>query len=95
MQADFEPSSSARSPPDQRRWRLAICQRDIIWCASAREPDAKGFTIRLGEILHAKLPALPGHRRQGAGDALPSKEVEARLAEARRVYRERNLRLDR
>ena len=76
-------------------WHMG--QRDIVWIRISKAAKEKGFTIRhLGEILHAKLlndyPAIVDKVQVTLFTDL--KEVEPRLAEARRVYRERNLRVE-
>ncbi|NLC56972.1 MAG: CO dehydrogenase/CO-methylating acetyl-CoA synthase complex subunit beta, partial [Armatimonadetes bacterium] len=99
MQADFEPILERQIHHlingAEGVWHMG--QRDIIWVRISKGADAKGFTIRhLGEILHAKLlsdyPAIVDKVQVTL--FTDAKEVEARLAEARRVYRERNLRLE-
>ena len=76
-------------------WHMG--QRDIIWMRISKAAKARGFTIRhFGEILHAKLmndyPAIVDKVQVTLyTDAV---DVEPRLAEARRVYRERNLRVE-
>jgi len=72
-------------------------QRDIIWIRISKSSFERGFHIRhLGEILHAKLlndyPAIVDKVQVTLYTDLA--EVESRLAEARQVYRERNLRLE-
>jgi len=76
-------------------WHMG--QRDIIWTRISKAAKEKGFTIRhYGEILHAKLlndyPAIVDKVQVTMFTDLA--EVEKRLAEARRVYRERNLRVE-
>lgn len=76
-------------------WHMG--QRDIIWVRISKNAKAKGFTIaHLGEILHAKLlneyPAIVDKVQVTL--FTEKDEVEKRLAEARRVYRERNLRVE-
>lgn len=76
-------------------WHMG--QRDIIWTRISKAAKEKGFTIRhYGEILHAKLlneyPAIVDKVQVTLITDLA--EVEKRLVEARRVYRERNLRVE-
>lgn len=76
-------------------WHMG--QRDIIWMRISKAAKARGFTIRhFGEILHAKLmndyPAIVDKVQVTL--YTDAAEVEPRLAEARRVYRERNLRVE-
>lgn len=76
-------------------WHMG--QRDIVWIRISKAAKERGFTIKhLGEILHAKLlneyPAIVD-KVQVTLFTNPE-DVEPRLAEARRVYRERNLRVE-
>ena len=76
-------------------WHMG--QRDIVWIRISKNAKEKGFTIKhLGEILHAKLlndyPAIVDKVQVTL--FTDEAEVEPRLAEARRVYRERNLRVE-
>ncbi|MHB0999145.1 MAG: acetyl-CoA decarbonylase/synthase complex subunit alpha/beta [Armatimonadota bacterium] len=76
-------------------WHMG--QRDIIWMRISKASKAKGFTIKhFGEILHAKLmndyPAIVDKVQVTL--YTDAAEVEPRLIEARRVYRERNLRVE-
>ena len=76
-------------------WHMG--QRDIIWMRISKAAREKGFKIRhFGEILHAKLlndyPAIVDKVQVTL--ITEKEEVEKRLAEARHVYRERNLRLE-
>jgi len=76
-------------------WHMG--QRDIIWVRISKNAKAKGFTIaHLGEILHAKLlneyPAIVDKVQVTL--FTDKDEVEKRLAHARSVYRERNLRVE-
>ena len=99
MQADFEPILERQIHHlingAEGVWHMG--QRDIIWVRISKGAYAKGFTIRhLGEILHARLlsdyPAIVDKVQVTL--FTDPREVEPRLAEARRVYRERNLRLE-
>jgi acetyl-CoA synthase len=76
-------------------WHMG--QRDIIWVRISKGAKAKGFTIKhLGEILHAKLlndyPAIVDKVQVTLYTG--KEDVERLEAEARRVYRERNLRVE-
>ena len=76
-------------------WHMG--QRDIVWIRISKNAKEKGFTIKhLGEILHAKLlndyPAIVDKVQVTL--FTDTAEVEPRLTEARRVYRERNLRVE-
>ncbi|MEN6357651.1 MAG: acetyl-CoA decarbonylase/synthase complex subunit alpha/beta [Armatimonadota bacterium] len=76
-------------------WHMG--QRDIIWVRISKNAKAKGFTIaHLGEILHAKLlneyPAIVDKVQVTL--FTDKEDVKKRLAQARRVYRERNLRVE-
>ena len=86
------------SPPDQRRRRhLAHGPARHHLDPHQQGAKDKGFTIKhLGEILHAKLlndyPAIVDKVQVTL--FTDQEEVEQRLAEARRVYRERNQRVE-
>ena len=76
-------------------WHMG--QRDIIWMRISKAAKDKGFTIRhFGEILHAKLlneyPAIVD--KVQVTFFTDQAQVEERLKTARRVYRERNLRVE-
>ena len=76
-------------------WHMG--QRDIIWVRISKNAKVKGFTIaHLGEILHAKLlNEYPAIVDKVQVTLFTNKdEVEKRLAHARSVYRERNLRVE-
>ncbi|HEY3415875.1 MAG TPA: CO dehydrogenase/CO-methylating acetyl-CoA synthase complex subunit beta, partial [Armatimonadota bacterium] len=99
MQPDFEPILERQIHHmingAEGIWHMG--QRDIIWVRISKAAFERGFRIsHLGEILHAKLlndyPAIVD-KVQVTLYTDPA-EVEPRLAEARRVYRERNLRLE-
>jgi acetyl-CoA synthase len=99
MQPDFEPILERQIHHlingAEGVWHMG--QRDIIWVRINKAAFERGFRIaHLGEILHAKLlndyPAIVD-KVQVTLYTDPA-EVEPRLAEARRVYRERNLRLE-
>jgi acetyl-CoA synthase len=99
MQPDFEPILERQIHHlingAEGIWHMG--QRDIIWVRISKSAFERGFRIRhLGEILHARLlsdyPAIVD-KVQVTLYTDPA-EVEPRLVEARRVYRERNLRLE-
>jgi len=99
MQSDFEPILERQIHHlingAEGVWHMG--QRDIIWMRISKAAKEKGFTIKhFGEILHAKLlndyPAIVD--KVQITFYTDKDEVETRLAEARRVYRERNLRLE-
>lgn len=76
-------------------WHMG--QRDIIWMRISKAAKEKGFSIKhFGEILHAKLlneyPAIVDKVQVTL--FTDEGEVTKRIAEARRVYRERNLRVE-
>jgi acetyl-CoA synthase len=76
-------------------WHMG--QRDIIWTRISKTAKEKGFKIRhYGEILHAKLlneyPAIVDKVQVTL--FTDKAEVEKRIEEARRVYRERNQRVE-
>jgi len=99
MQPDFEPILERQIHHlingAEGVWHMG--QRDIIWMRISKAAFEKGFTIKhFGEILHARLlndyPAIVD--KVQVTFFTDKDEVETRLAEARRVYRERNLRLE-
>jgi CO dehydrogenase/CO-methylating acetyl-CoA synthase complex beta subunit/CO dehydrogenase/acetyl-CoA synthase delta subunit len=99
MQADFEPILERQIHHlingGEGIWHMG--QRDVVWVRISQAAKARGFKIRhLGEILHAKLladyPAIVDKVQVTL--YTDRQEVEARLAGARHVYRERNLRLE-
>ncbi|MHB0912347.1 MAG: acetyl-CoA decarbonylase/synthase complex subunit alpha/beta [Armatimonadota bacterium] len=76
-------------------WHMG--QRDIIWVRISKAAKEKGFTIaHLGEILHAKLlneyPAIVDKVQVTLHT--DAAKVEELIDEARRVYRERNARVE-
>ncbi len=76
-------------------WHMG--QRDIIWMRISKAAKEKGFTIKhFGEILHARLmndyPAIVDKVQVTLFTDVS--EVEARIDVARRVYRERNARVE-
>jgi len=99
MQSDFEPILERQVHHlingAEGIWHMG--QRDIVWVRISKAARERGFKIRhLGEILHAKLlneyPAIVDKVQVTL--ITDKDEVEKRLAEARHVYRERNLRLE-
>lgn len=99
MQADFEPILERQIHHlingGEGIWHMG--QRDIIWVRISKGAQAKGFKIKhLGEIVRAKLlseyPAIVDKVQVTLYTGRD--EVEPRLAEARRIYRERNLRVE-
>ena len=100
MQADFEPILERQIHHlvngAEGIWHMG--QRDIVWTRVSKAGYAKGLRLRhYGEILHAKLlDGIPGHRGQGEGDAGHRRGggANARVAVARKVYNERNRRLE-
>ncbi len=76
-------------------WHMG--QRDIIWVRISKSAQERGFKIRhIGEIMHAKLmneyPAIVDKVQVFL--YTDKEEVEKRIHEARRVYKERNLRVE-
>jgi len=76
-------------------WHMG--QRDIVWTRVSKDGFAKGLRLRhYGEILHAKLladyPAIVDKVKVTL--VTDHDEVEKRLAIARKVYDERNRRLE-
>ncbi len=99
MQSDFEPILERQIHHlingGEGIWHMG--QRDIIWVRISKGAQAKGFKIKhLGEIVRAKLLSeYPAIVDKVQVTLYTNKdEVEPRLAEARRVYRERNLRVE-
>jgi acetyl-CoA synthase len=99
MQSDFEPILERQIHHlingGEGVWHMG--QRDIIWMRISKGAKEKGFTIKhFGEILHAKLlneyPAIVDKVQVTL--FTDRQEVETRLQEARRVYRERNQRME-
>jgi len=75
-------------------WHMG--QRDIVWTRISKDAFAKGFRLRhYGEIIHAKFlsnfPAIVDKVKVTL--ITDENEVEKRVAIARKVYQERNLRL--
>ncbi len=99
MQPDFEPILERQVHHlingAEGVWHMG--QRDIVWVRISKDSFAKGFRIRhLGEIIRAKFlgdyPAIVD-KVQVTLYTDPSR-VEELIRDARRVYRERNLRLE-
>jgi acetyl-CoA synthase len=99
MQPDFEPILERQVHHlingAEGIWHMG--QRDIIWVRISKDAFAKGFRIRhLGEIVRAKYlseyPAIVDKVQVTL--YTDAAKVEELVTEARRVYRERNLRLE-
>lgn len=99
MQPDFEPILERQVHHlingAEGVWHMG--QRDIVWARISKDAFAKGFRIRhLGEIVRAKFlsdyPAIVDKVQVTLYTA--ADKVEELVGEARRVYRERNLRLE-
>ena len=99
MQSDFEPILERQIHHlvngAEGIWHMG--QRDIIWTRVSKAGFAKGLRLRhYGEILHAKFlseyPAIVDKVKVTL--VTDPKEVEKRLAVARKVYDERNRRLE-
>ena len=99
MQVDFEPILERQIHHmlngAEGIWHMG--QRDIVWTRVSKTGFAKGLRLRhYGEILHAKLlsdyPAIVDKVKVTL--ITDEKEVVARMAVARKVYDERNRRLE-
>ena len=99
MQLDFEPILERQIHHllngAEGIWHMG--QRDIIWTRVSRTGYARGLRLRhYGEILHAKLlsdyPAIVDKIRVTL--ITDAQEVQQRLVLARKVYDERNRRLE-
>ncbi|MCX6983750.1 MAG: acetyl-CoA decarbonylase/synthase complex subunit alpha/beta, partial [Lentisphaerae bacterium] len=99
MQSDFEPILERQIHHlvngAEGIWHMG--QRDIIWTRVSKAGFAKGLRLRhYGEIIHAKLlseyPAIVDKVKVTL--VTDKKEAEKRLAVARKVYDERNRRLE-
>jgi acetyl-CoA synthase len=99
MQPDFEPILERQvhhlTNGAEGVWHMG--QRDIIWVRISKDAFAKGFRIRhLGEIVRAKFlsdyPAIVDKVQVTL--YTDATKVDGLIKEARRVYRERNLRLE-
>jgi len=99
MQPDFEPIMERQIHHlvngAEGVWHMG--QRDIIWMRISKDAFAKGFRIRhLGEIIRAKyLSDYPSIiDKVQVTFFTDGAKVEELIKEARRVYRERNLRVE-
>ena len=99
MQPDFEPILERQIHHlvngAEGIWHMG--QRDIVWTRVSKAGFAKGLRLRhYGEILHAKLlsdyPAIVDKVKVTL--VTDAEEVQKRLAVARKVYDERNRRLE-
>jgi len=99
MQTDFEPILERQIHHlingAEGIWHMG--QRDIVWTRVSKSGFAKGLRLKdYGEIIHAKFisdyPAIVDKVRVTL--ITESSEVEKRLAVARKVYDERNRRLE-
>jgi acetyl-CoA synthase len=99
MQSDFEPILERQIHHlvngAEGIWHMG--QRDIVWTRISKAGFAKGLRLRhYGDILHAKLlssyPAIVDKVKVTL--VTDAAEVEKRLAVARKVYDERNRRLE-
>jgi acetyl-CoA synthase len=99
MQSDFEPILERQIHHlvngAEGIWHMG--QRDIVWTRVSKAGFAKGLRLRhYGDILHAKLlsdyPAIVDKVKVTM--ITDAKEVEKRVAVARKVYDERNRRLE-
>ncbi len=99
MQSDFEPILERQIHHllngAEGLWHMG--QRDIVWTRVSKNGFAKGLRLKhYGEILHAKLlseyPAIVDKVKVTM--ITDAAEVEKRLGVARKVYDERNRRLE-
>jgi acetyl-CoA synthase len=99
MQSDFEPILERQIHHlvngAEGIWHMG--QRDIIWTRVSKEGFKKGLRLKhYGEILHAKLlseyPAIVDKVKVTL--ITDAAEAEKRVAQARKVYDERNRRLE-
>jgi acetyl-CoA synthase len=99
MQPDFEPILERQIHHlingAEGIWHMG--QRDIVWTRVSKTGFARGLRLRhYGEILHAKLlsdyPAIVDKVRVTL--ITDADEVQRRLATARKIYDERNRRLE-
>ena len=99
MQVDFEPILERQIHHmlngAEGIWHMG--QRDIVWTRVSKTGFAKGLRLRhYGEIIHARLrsdyPAIVDKVKVTL--ITDEKEVAARIAVARKVYDERNRRLE-
>jgi acetyl-CoA synthase len=98
MQSDFEPilERQIHHLINQAEGVWHMGQRDIIWVRISKESFRRGFRIRhFGEILRARFlsdyPAIVD--KVAVTIFTDANEVKQRIAHARKIYRERNLRL--
>ena len=99
MQSDFEPILERQMHHllngAEGLWHMG--QRDIIWTRVSKSGFARGLRLKhYGEIIHAKfLAGYPAIVDKVKVTLITSKdEVEKRIATARKVYDERNRRLE-
>jgi acetyl-CoA synthase len=99
MQLDFEPILERQIHHmvngAEGIWHMG--QRDIVWTRVSKDGFAKGLRLKdYGEIIHAKFLAdYPAIVDKVSVTLITDKEeVERRLAVARKVYDERNRRLE-
>jgi acetyl-CoA synthase len=99
MQVDFEPilERQIHHLLNQAEGVWHMGQRDIVWTRISKQAYAKGFRLRdYGVILHAKLlseyPAIVDKVKVTL--ITDEAEVRRRLEHARKVYDERNRRLE-
>jgi len=99
MQGDFEPILERQIHHllngASGLWHMG--QRDIVWTRVSKEAFQKGLRLRhYGEIIHARLladyPAIVDKVKVTL--ITEAEEVERRIAVARKVYDERNRRLE-
>jgi acetyl-CoA synthase len=99
MQADFEPILERQIHHlvngAEGIWHMG--QRDIVWTRVSKSGFKNGLRLKhYGEILHAKLlseyPAIVDKVKVTL--VTDEKEVEKRLEVARKIYKERNKRLE-
>ncbi len=99
MQSDFEPILERQIHHmvngAEGIWHMG--QRDIVWTRVSKDAFAKGVRLKdYGEIIHAKFladyPAIVDKVKVTL--VTDAEEVEARQAIARKVYGERNRRLE-
>jgi CO dehydrogenase/CO-methylating acetyl-CoA synthase complex beta subunit len=99
MQSDFEPILERQIHHlvngAEGIWHMG--QRDIVWTRISKSSFARGLRLRhYGEIIHAKFisdyPAIVD--KVTVTIITDAAEVERRLAVARRIYDERNRRLE-
>lgn len=99
MQTDFEPilERQIHHLTNGAEGIMHIGQRDIVWTRVSKDGFARGLRLRhYGEIIHAKFLAdYPAIVDKVKVTLITERaEVERRLAVARKVYDERNRRLE-